>query len=140
MFTCKECADRISDEEKCARKVCAVVDAKKVQAEGILCNKEAYDKFLKSIELTLKKIPDVSNLPTDIFLLVSMVRSYVDGTYKEISYNSIVLVVATLLYVVSPIDVIPDMIPGVGFMDDAMAVSICKKTIQNDLITFSRKK
>ena len=55
------------------------------------------------------------------------------GEYKEIPYNSIVAVVATLLYVVAPIDIIPDIIPIVGFTDDAMAVAFCMKMIHDDL-------
>lgn len=133
MFACKACADRLNDEIKCARKVCAAVDGKKAQAEYITKDKDAFDKFLKNIETTLKKIPNVGNLLSDIPVLVSLVKSYVTGEYKEIPYNVIVAVVATLLYVISPIDIIPDVIPVVGFADDAMAVAFCIKMIHDDL-------
>ena len=136
MFACKACADKISDEMKCAREICAAVDAKKVQAEDILSNRGSFERFLKNIESIQKKIPNVGNLPSDIPLLVSLVKNYVEGAYTDIPFNAIIIVVATLLYVVSPIDMIPDMIPGVGFTDDAMAVAICKKTIQCDLDKF----
>ena len=133
MFTCKDCAKKLDDEIKCARKICSAVDGKKTQAEYITNNEDAFDKFLKNIEATLKKIPSVGNLLSDIPLLVSLVKSYVEGEYKEIPYNSIVAVVATLLYVISPIDIIPDIIPVVGFTDDAMAVAFCMKMIHGDL-------
>ena len=133
MFTCKACAKKLDDEIKCARKICSAVDSKKTQAEYITNNEDAFAKFLKSIETTLKKIPSVGNLLSDIPLLVSLVKSYIDGEYKEIPYNSIVAVVATLLYVISPIDIIPDIIPVVGFTDDAMAVAFCIKMIHDDL-------
>ena len=107
--------------------------SKKTQAEYITNNEDAFAKFLKNIETTLKKIPSVGNLLSDIPLLVSLVKSYVEGEYKEIPYNSIVAVVATLLYVISPIDIIPDIIPVVGFTDDAMAVAFCMKMIHGDL-------
>ena len=106
---------------------------KKTQAEYITNNEDAFAKFLKSIEATLKKIPSVGSLLSDVPLLVSLVKSYLDGEYKEIPYNSIVAVVATLLYVISPIDIIPDIIPVVGFTDDAMAVAFCIKMIHDDL-------
>lgn len=133
IFACKACAKKLDDEIKCAQKICSAVDSKKTQAEYITNNEDAFAAFLKNIEATLKKIPGVGNLLSDIPLLVSLVKSYVDGEYKEIPYNSIVAVVATLLYVVSPIDIIPDIIPVVGFTDDAMAVAFCMKMIHDDL-------
>ena len=133
VFACKSCANALNDEIKCARKVCAAVDGKKTQAEFITNNKDAFDKFLQNMETTLKKIPSVGNLLADIPLLVSLVKSYVTGEYKEIPYNAIVAVVATLLYVISPIDIIPDVIPVVGYADDAMAVAFCIKMIHDDL-------
>lgn len=133
MFACKPCAKKLDDEMKCARKVCAAVDGKKTQAEFVTRDKGAFDKFLVDIEATLKKVPGVGNLLSDVPLLVSLVKSYINGEYKEIPYNSIVAVIATLLYVISPIDIIPDVIPVVGFADDAMAVAFCIKMIHDDL-------
>ena len=133
LFACKACADKLNDEMKCARKVCAAVDGKKTQAEYITNNKDAFDKFLENIEETLKKIPNVGNLLSDIPLLISLVKSYITGQYKEVPYNTIIAIVATLLYVISPIDIIPDVIPVIGFADDAMAVAFCMKMLHEDL-------
>ena len=136
LFACKSCADQLNDEIKCAKKVCAAVDAKKTQAEYIANNRDAFEKMLKSIEATTKKIPDNSNLLTNIPLLVSLVKSYIGGEYKDIPYNTIIAVVATLLYVISPIDMLPDIIPGVGFSDDEMVVAICMKMFYADMEKF----
>ena len=38
--------------------------------------------------------------------------------YKKIPFGTIAAVVASLLYFVSPIDVIPDFIPVIGYIDD----------------------
>ena len=54
MFVCKACADRLNDEIKCARIVCAAADSKKTQAEYITDHKEAYEKFLKNIGKKIK--------------------------------------------------------------------------------------
>ncbi len=133
MFACKACAKNLDDEMKRAQKICAAVDGKKTQAEFITNNRKAFDSFLENIEATLKKIPAVGSLLSDIPLLVSLVKSYIGGEYKEIPYNSIVAVIATLLYVISPFDIIPDVIPVVGFSDDAAAVAFCIKMIHDDL-------
>ena len=133
MFTCKECARKLDEEIRHARKISAAVDNNKAQAEYITNNGDAFAKFLKNIEATLRKIPNVGNLLSDVPLLVSLVKSYIDGKYREIPYNTIVAVVATLLYVISPFDLIPDIIPVIGFADDAMAVAFCVKMLHSDL-------
>lgn len=133
LFTCKACAKKLDDEIKRTQKICAAVDNKKTEAEFITNNGDAFDEFLKNIEETLKKIPNVGSLLSDVPLLVSLVKSYISGAYKEIPYNTIVAVVATLLYVISPLDLIPDFIPIAGFADDAVAVAFCVKMLHSDL-------
>ncbi|HEX8330017.1 MAG TPA: YkvA family protein [Hymenobacter sp.] len=54
--------------------------------------------------------------------LVRLVRRYISGEYREISTSTIVSGLAVLLYVVSPIDIVPDFIPVVGFLDDLSLV------------------
>ncbi|MBF9222307.1 YkvA family protein [Hymenobacter ruricola] len=55
--------------------------------------------------------------------LVRLVRSYISGDYREISSSTIVSGLAVLLYVLSPIDLVPDFIPVLGFLDDLSLVS-----------------
>ncbi|OGX86612.1 YkvA family protein [Hymenobacter glacialis] len=50
--------------------------------------------------------------------LVRMVRSFISGQYREISKSTVATGLAVLLYVLSPIDLVPDFIPVVGFLDD----------------------
>jgi len=55
--------------------------------------------------------------------LVRLVRSYISGEYRDISGNTIISGLAVLLYVISPIDLVPDFIPVLGFLDDLSLVS-----------------
>jgi uncharacterized membrane protein YkvA (DUF1232 family) len=55
--------------------------------------------------------------------LVRMVRSYISGEYREIETSTIISGFAVLLYVLSPIDLVPDFIPVLGFLDDLSLVS-----------------
>ena len=56
-------------------------------------------------------------------LVVRLVTAYVSGSYRQIATETIVSGVAVLLYVLSPIDVVPDFIPVLGFMDDVALIS-----------------
>ena len=66
----------------------------------------------------------------DLKLLFSIIQDYVKGEYRETPYWSIAAIAAALLYVLSPIDLIPDVIPGVGYVDDALVVAACLTMVE----------
>ncbi len=68
--------------------------------------------------------------------LVRMVRRYASGDYRQVSKATIVSGLAVLLYVLSPIDLIPDFIPVVGFLDDLSLVSWFVGKFQGEIIKF----
>jgi uncharacterized membrane protein YkvA (DUF1232 family) len=55
--------------------------------------------------------------------VVRLVRSYITGDYRQIQLSTIISGLAVLLYVLSPIDLVPDFIPVVGFLDDLSLIS-----------------
>jgi len=69
----------------------------------------------------------------DVKLLFSLVSDYWSGRYREIPYWAISAVVFALLYVLSPVDLIPDFIPVVGYVDDAAVVAVCLSMIEAEL-------
>lgn len=72
----------------------------------------------------------------DIRTLLSLVRAYKNREYREIPYYSIAAAVAALAYVLSPVDLIPDFLPGVGLIDDAAVVAACVTSLREDLARF----
>ncbi len=66
-------------------------------------------------------------------LFFSIVKDYINGSYKEIPLTTIVLIVASLLYLISPIDFIPDFIPGIGLIDDVFVIGLVISSATNDL-------
>jgi len=55
--------------------------------------------------------------------VVRLVRSYISGEYRQIETSTIVSGLGVLLYVLSPIDLVPDFIPVLGFLDDLSLIS-----------------
>ena len=61
----------------------------------------------------------IKDIKEDLLLLVRLITKWTKGEYKNVSTKTILSVVATLLYFVNPIDIIPDLLPIIGFTDDA---------------------
>ncbi|WP_375418611.1 YkvA family protein [uncultured Hymenobacter sp.] len=73
----------------------------------------------------------------DVMLtVVRLVRSYVSGDYRQISPKTIVSGLAVLLYVLSPIDLVPDFIPVLGFLDDLSLISWFVGSFQVEISRF----
>lgn len=69
----------------------------------------------------------------DLKLLLSLLKDYWNGAYREIPWGSIAAIAGALLYVLSPLDLIPDLLPFIGFLDDALVVSCCLSLVSTDL-------
>lgn len=69
----------------------------------------------------------------DLLLLMSLVKDYYKGNYRDIPYKTISAAVVGLLYVLNPIDLIPDFIPFIGQIDDALVLKFCLKLMEKDL-------
>lgn len=76
----------------------------------------------------------------DIKNLFSLVGDYWDGTYTTVSWGTIATIAGALVYVVSPIDLIPDFIPFIGLIDDAAVVGLCLSAVKAELADYLKWK
>ncbi|WP_413786252.1 YkvA family protein [Psychrobacter frigidicola] len=81
----------------------------------------------------LKNSSHLERFTTDVTLFISLVKDYSQGNYREIPYKTISAVVLGLLYILNPIDIIPDFIPVIGYIDDALVIAFCLKMVEKDL-------
>jgi uncharacterized membrane protein YkvA (DUF1232 family) len=72
---------------------------------------------------------------TDLQTLLRLLRAYGEGEYRDVSGKNLALAGLGLVYLVSPLDVLPDFIPG-GFADDAAVVGFILKKIRAELVKF----
>lgn len=68
--------------------------------------------------------------------LMRMVLAYIRREYTEVPWESIVLSIAGIIYFVSPIDLIPDFILSVAYLDDAAVIAFIIRAIRKDLDNF----
>lgn len=77
---------------------------------------------------------------SEVKIMLNMVKDYFQGNYREIPWWSLAAVIAALLYVINPLDLIPDAIPVIGQLDDAAVVACCLSLVRLDLETYQNWK
>ena len=95
--------------------------------------KRVLDRAMAKVQGLLHSgVDSVADLGRQIALLCNMLRDWWNGFY-EIPWATVAASTAALLYFLNPLDVIPDFLPGIGLLDDALVIAICFKMIQSDL-------
>ena len=107
------------------------------RAEKLLDDHDQLEAFLQRLEKKLKELPHIGEGLSSVPVMASLINSYAKKQYTDIPIGSIVAVVGALLYFVSPVDLIPDMIPGIGLLDDAAVVAACLSLVKIDLDAYS---
>ncbi|MGF2735638.1 YkvA family protein [Marinobacter sp. DUT-1] len=87
----------------------------------------------RAIEEKVKGSGRLERFSADIKLMFSMIRDYWYGNYRSVPWKTIAAVAGALLYVLNPLDFIPDIILAFGFLDDAGVVALCLKLVESDL-------
>lgn len=101
-------------------------------AEKVMENQEKIEKIASNG--TLSKFFD------DIKLYFKMLGDIFTGKYKKIPVGTIAAIVGTLLYVLSPVDLIPDFIPVIGYLDDAAILAACLNFTRFDVEEYKKEK
>ncbi len=95
------------------------------------------DKTRKLLQQAAAKANTRKNLVGDVRdklqLLFGLLRDWSKGHYRRIPTNSIVMIIVAILYFVSPVDLIFDYVPFLGYIDDISVIGFVIKNIAGDL-------
>lgn len=106
-------------------------------AEALIGNARQLTELVEQLQRVMQNATKaLEDCAADLQTMGSMVTDYANGRYKEIPKETIVAVVAAIVYVVSPIDLIPDAIPVVGYADDAALVSFVLSHVHKDIESY----
>lgn len=103
------------------------------KAKLLLCNEQKLERFLNRLEKKLKKIPKWGNKLSYATIYASFLNSYFHKTYTKAPIGIIIAILSALIYLVSPMDLLPDFILGLGYLDDAGAMATCFSLIKSDI-------
>lgn len=85
-----------------------------------------------------KKRGPLARFLEDGRLFVSLARDYWSGRYRQVPFGTLAAVAFTLLYVLNPLDLVPDVLPFVGQLDDAAVFSAALLLVEGDLRRYRR--
>tara|TARA_R110000751_G_scaffold4227_6_gene20656 strand:+ start:254020 stop:254457 length:438 start_codon:yes stop_codon:yes gene_type:complete len=94
--------------------------------EVVLENEEAINKKFSGAN-SLSKYAELGKI------MVGMLKDVKNSVYPHVPWFTIATIVLALLYVLNPFDIIPDFIPGIGFIDDVSVLAIGVGWIETDL-------
>ena len=118
---------KVINETQAEEAICEFAD--KVGEEDVkeMLGKEGEIKNL------FKRVEVLAKYCNDLCEIFELLRDRVAGDYRETPWTTIAALTGALIYVLSPIDMILDVIPLVGFLDDALVIGLAVKLAQPDL-------
>ena len=88
---------------------------------------------IQNVKNSIIRFGLLTRLFQDLRLLIPLIKDYWQGNYRDVSIKSIVIFVVALIYIISPIDLIPDYLIGLGQFDDAAILGLSLYFLEKDL-------
>src|SRR5690606_26390466 len=66
-------------------------------------------------------------------VMFGMLKDYRKGVYTNVPWFTIAAIAFGFLYILNPFDLIPDFIPGIGYVDDFAVFTFSLRFIETDL-------
>ena len=110
------------------------------QAKRMLNEQSQVKELIWQVSQKLKKIngsnKQINELMEHVQLFLRMIKKSLAGEYSAFSHKTLFSLVFGLLYFVTPMDVVPDFIPLLGFSDDLSIVYFIIKNFKSDIEDF----
>jgi uncharacterized membrane protein YkvA (DUF1232 family) len=78
----------------------------------------------------------VGRVREDLFRLIRLVRAWARREYTVVPWRTLLYIVAALVYFVNPIDLVPDVLVGLGFVDDVAVIAAVVRAVRRDITAF----
>ena len=112
----------------------------KRRANRIVNDSDALKETLEKASQKLKESETDDGLRTKLIdyvkLVIRMIRNSVNGNYQSLPWQTLVMMLAGLIYFLAPLDALPDFIPVAGLVDDATILLWLGKSFQDDLTKY----
>ena len=73
-------------------------------------------------------------------IIFQMLFDFIKGSYKDISVKGLITIIIAILYLIFPLDLIPDFVPFAGQGDDLILLSIAYLLLDEDIKKYKKWK
>lgn len=112
-------------------KINSLSDINKGKAQQYIKNARKMLNLIGYLQPYLHK-KGLKDAKEDLKLLMDYVTDVAKGKYTQYNTNRLLIILGTLLYVVNPVDMIPDFIIG-GFLDDITVIGWAITKVSQEL-------
>lgn len=106
-------------------------------AKGYIDNPQKTEGLLKRAILKASKTQGaLGDAWEKLQLFFDLVQAYSKGEYRNVAPATILTIIGAILYFVSPLDVVPDFLVGLGILDDAAVISFTIKKLSAEIDEF----
>lgn len=109
------------------------------KAKVYLDDNKRLNELIVNTGIKIKNNNQLSDIVDEIKTLTSLVMDFSKKKYTNVSVSTIVTIIAGLIYLVNPVDIIPDIFIG-GFVDDAAVLGYVLKRISTELDLYKKWK
>ncbi len=97
-------------------------------------------EHLPAAERIAKKAPQLKKYLSQLVVMGMMLRDYLSRRYSQVPWRIIAAIAAAVLYLANPMDLIPDVIPGVGYLDDVAVLALVWQLVVGEARKYARWK
>lgn len=112
------------------------IEEEYMKDEIVKIKEDDVDVVMDKQEDISKKITNSSTLEkyTELAkVMFGMLKDYRKGIYTNVPWFTIASIAFGFLYVLNPLDIIPDFIPGLGYIDDLAVLTFGLRFVETDL-------
>ena len=116
----------------------ALKDGEKT-AEAVIENPQKRDKLIEKVEnFASNNRSSLQDYWQDIELTFSLLKDYFSGVYKEVALSSIVMIISSFLFIVSPFRFLPKWLPLSALLERTLVIIFILEYIKGDLAAYRK--
>jgi uncharacterized membrane protein YkvA (DUF1232 family) len=78
----------------------------------------------------------LQSITSKVMVLGKLLKFYATGEYRAIDLKNVVLIITAFVYFLSPLDLVPDFIPMLGFADDIALMTFVFNSVSEEIEKF----
>jgi uncharacterized membrane protein YkvA (DUF1232 family) len=96
------------------------------------------DEVLSEDQLAHEKAAKLGSFFEEFELLWQMLKDYHSGAYRDVPWRFIAAVGFAAFYLLNPFDVVPDVLPVIGYVDDAAVFGLVLSSFKSEIEKYKR--